>query len=1039
MKKVKILFCLSIVFLSFLFINACKTSDIKHKVTFMQDNEIVASIDVSEGEKIYPAFAEKADHHFDGWYFGESLFSFDTPITSDLTLTAHFTPTPPPSQTIEKHTITFHDKDGKTLSEEEVYHGSDLNIDNIKIDNLPFYEKLIGWKDSEGKTVNFSNITQDLDVYPLTEINATDESYFTFTANENSDGYIIGAAENAVFPEKLVFPSTHNDLPVVGIADDAFNGYSSTEGIDNIISIYIPSTIKSTGYRNFLMLESLEEVVLAEGVEDLGYMAFSTCTSLRIINFPDSLRSISYLMMYGISLPHIDFGNNPYFTERDNAIYSADGKTLYYVDCTLTDFTIPKDVEKINGCVFNRHDELVSVTIDAELDELPNSCFNGCTNLESIQIYGIIKKIPDVIMSDLATGEDIEDSEYWVSEVGEDFDGYIIFGDTGESPFKDCNSLTSIVFPSGLEYIGAGAFQGLTNLQSISIPNTVTYIAPSAFDVENAFSHPLTEILITGESALNADKYYVDGNVCLIEKGTGPNGGDKVLSFAAGNQSVKDYTIPQGVTGFSYRCFAYSLIENLTIPEGVEYIYAQAFCDMSNLESVKFPSTLKEIKSSAFHDKECGNYMVYGNTNVQTNFSAFGIINNDKGKLKEVDLSKCENLTKIDAYSFYSQSISTVKLPANVTYIADSAFVLCSEITEFSILGDSSSAIYIDSENGLVYNGDKSKLLLHFNPTDKDIKEIKIDDNVKEISDYCFCNNLDTLTRIELPEQLEKIGLDAFYGNYSEETLSIVFTSENPPYFPLETFNPRKKENLKIYVPETALKEYLYATSGCEITACIDSEKDEGTLAKTYIFNANNGVDENITVKTAILDEAPVPSPVYPDYFQGWWTKNGKENDDDWGTLITFPYIYNENDFENPSDTVNLYARWGEEKFADGSCMDLAIDIVFLPQVYSVGNQTMWFKFTNYTDHNVWMGDYTLMWNNDEGITIAEIRIYFYFFGTLMEATGFSLAPGETTYFQITFRDIENNDGNIILMIVDMDYYNEWLEYEERKNQSDIL
>ena len=48
--------------------------------------------------------------------------------------------------------------------------------------------------------------------------------------------------------------------------------------------------------------------------------------------------------------------------------------------------------------------------------------------------------------------------------------------------FYDCDGLTSIVIPHGVESIGYRAFYNSGKLAAVTIPDTVAYIAGGAFD-----------------------------------------------------------------------------------------------------------------------------------------------------------------------------------------------------------------------------------------------------------------------------------------------------------------------------------------------------------------------------------------------------------------------------------------------------------------------------------------------------------------------------------------------------------------------------
>ena len=85
---------------------------------------------------------------------------------------------------------------------------------------------------------------------------------------------------------KIVIPPTYNGLPVVGIGDDAFRGYTS------LTMITIPDSVTSIGASAFVGCESLPYISIPKGVTNIGTSAFKGCTSLTSITIPDSVKSI---------------------------------------------------------------------------------------------------------------------------------------------------------------------------------------------------------------------------------------------------------------------------------------------------------------------------------------------------------------------------------------------------------------------------------------------------------------------------------------------------------------------------------------------------------------------------------------------------------------------------------------------------------------------------------------------------------------------------------------------------------------------------
>lgn len=107
---------------------------------------------------------------------------------------------------------------------------------------------------------------------------------------------------------------------------------------DWLISISLPSTIKS-----------------------LPYACFSGCTSLTNVTLPSSISSLPSECFYGCS--------------------------------NLKTFTIPNSITYLGSSCFCLCTKLGSITIPASINALPFSCFSGCHNLTSIKIAASVIKI----------------------------------------------------------------------------------------------------------------------------------------------------------------------------------------------------------------------------------------------------------------------------------------------------------------------------------------------------------------------------------------------------------------------------------------------------------------------------------------------------------------------------------------------------------------------------------------------------------------------------------------------------------------------
>ncbi len=107
------------------------TSDIILYAFWMEEIETVTvTFDSAEGSAVEPQTVAKgymaskpenptrAGYEFDGWYNGDNVFDFDTKITGDLTLTAHWTAVP-----ADTFTVTFDSDGGTAVASQKVKKG----------------------------------------------------------------------------------------------------------------------------------------------------------------------------------------------------------------------------------------------------------------------------------------------------------------------------------------------------------------------------------------------------------------------------------------------------------------------------------------------------------------------------------------------------------------------------------------------------------------------------------------------------------------------------------------------------------------------------------------------------------------------------------------------------------------------------------------------------------------------------------------------------------------------------------------------------
>ena len=157
--------------------------------------------------------------------------------------------------------------------------------------------------------------------------------------------------------KSLEIPSEIDGYPVTQIGWSAFSGCTS------LTSITIPYGVVSIGWKAFFGCTSLTSITSPESVTYLGWKAFSGCASLTSVTIPGSVTSIGIRTFSG---------------------------------CTsLTSITIPGSVTSIGSSAFSDCTSLTSITIPDSVTRIDSYAFSGCTGLELITILNPACEIYD--------------------------------------------------------------------------------------------------------------------------------------------------------------------------------------------------------------------------------------------------------------------------------------------------------------------------------------------------------------------------------------------------------------------------------------------------------------------------------------------------------------------------------------------------------------------------------------------------------------------------------------------------------------------
>ena len=530
----------------------------------------------------------------------------------------------------EVHEVTFDaGRYGYVLSE-TVYAAVLEEEPEVEIMDRQAY--LIGWYTdpafTEESKVSFPyTVTQDVTLY------AKWGTGLEFGLNETETGWVVSRYSGT--DTELVIPDTYMGAPVTAIGYET--GRSVFYGNKTLERVVVPDSVEYIGEGAFRECLALSEIELPDhglyigesafegtayydtaanwesgllyigrhlieadpavagtsctvraGTLSVADYAFADCTELAEIVLPDSLTAIGA----GV------FEGTEYYKTLTN--WTNDGLLVYgtyLLDShAAAEHAVPAGTTLIASRAFSHNSAMKEITVPAGVQYMGRGVFLGCNLLV---VCCEAESAPAGWSSAWNMGKDAVDLRLpvpvvWDCENNEVADDGFLYTTVDGIRYALCDGEatvlaqgnseeTSVTIPESVSYggetyavteIAESAFVGWDSLSEANLPAGLTRIGAGAFGATQLMD------VLENEAAL-----YIDGYLIAVN----PEPAGSTFEVAEGTVLIAD------------RVFAYSdWLTSVTLPEGLQYIGADAFISCTELVSVTLPGSLLEIGESAF-------------------------------------------------------------------------------------------------------------------------------------------------------------------------------------------------------------------------------------------------------------------------------------------------------------------------------------------------------------------------------------------------------------------------------------------------------
>ena len=455
-----------------------------------------------------------------------------------------------------------------------------------------------------------------------------------------------------------------------------FLGAYTFFGCSTIDNIRIPKNITKTGYYGnfFAECDSLEHITFDEGITNIAEGLFHNCTSLKEIELPYTITEIGNGAFSGcknlkeISLPR---GVRKIGDDYGNVVSAVGG---CFQGCTsLKEVKLPKELVYLGAYSFNGCINLESVEINKKINEVGYyaNVFSDCLALKNILFEKGITKIPDMLFEGSNGLEKIEIPQTVTAVGSRSFKNCILLKDIkipdsvkqiDANAFEGCVNIEEFNFPDTISILGNGVLKGCSKLKKVRFPKTLTKIPDCMFMECSSL-----ENIVTGEQIETIGAFAYKDCVAFskidLKNSNVRKIGDSAFSGCKGLIMVDMGNQIETIGNYVFS--GCSNLEEILLSETIKVIPKGAFEACLKLKKIILTNGIQEVEEDAF--KECINLREIFIPCKTKKISSLSFSYLDILLIRGVAGSYAEQYAKENDIAFVAQQIATEKITLTET------------------------------------------------------------------------------------------------------------------------------------------------------------------------------------------------------------------------------------------------------------------------------------------------------------------------------------------------------------------------------------